>query len=559
MSETTLENPYDWRARHPSEPLTHPLSEELCKGLRRGELYALIGGHGMGKTVLLTQVEAELADSDSPSHVVFFRLKPTLDYTALPFLDVYAREQGRQAPPPVPARVSAADYVRALASRLSPDTLGSWSLVDLIAKWFEDNRDRSLVLLLDEIDQYVEESSSAARDFLNALASANSDFPRRFGVAIAGGLGVYELGASRLGSNFLSRAKNKILQPFSAEQIAELAKHFEQNGRLLSDETLDTLRLLSGGIPALVVYGLQRLWEQQDPEPDTVADIFDEFRDEHHEFEASVRRSLGLERDSGRKVHGLWRCFTSKPGPYQRTELQESSDFSGDELREGLRLLQASGLIRVHSRMHAPVIEAEPIQSILWPDEPVGQLRESRVEQLRDDLRRILARIGLVGLDFFKGRNSDGLVPEAVFSATLAVALLEAGWQRAHRESQQGPGRADLKLTHASFPGAPDAVVEVKIWPRNDYKQVHDQVTGYCIDGPAEEQCAAVVMLASFDKVEGWPDKYKRECLPEPEHEVRPVEVASPITAQYLATRKAGDGAGIEVAHYLLNLPRRRR
>ena len=80
-------------------------------------------------------------------------------------------------------------------------------------------------------------------------------------------------------------------------------------------------------------------------------------------------------------------------------------------------------------------------------------------------------------------------------------------------------------------------------------------MTDYCIDGEPGEQRAAVVMIGNLKDATSWPDEYEAECLDG--LSVEKLSVKPPITAGFLATRGSGPGAGIRVAHYLLNLRKR--
>jgi hypothetical protein len=523
------DNPYSWTARRPKIELAHPLRAELESKLCRGELLALVGGHGMGKSVLLSQLAGSSAIDRSSFEVVLVSDKPHESCTERACIDALASHIGSQHT--------------------------STALKPLIDSWMKQNPGRGLILLYDEIDRYVEAHSTGVRDFLNALTSVHGEHPRRLSVIIAGGLGLYKL-ESELGSTYMSRATLRPLEPFAYEDIERLAEPFADRGTALTAEVLDGLRTHSGGIPALVVYGLQHLWESETQGLRDVFDIFARFRNEHGGFERSVYRNLGIDQsEDGGTVHRVWRFIDQREGPYLRKELLQAQGpgTSPLALENSLRLLQASGLIRIHGSIDGNPLVAEGISSILRPLAMPDSLPEmDRRARLQADLLDALAEISRWSADYCKGKSD--IVQESVFSAILGTSLARSGWQ-VERESLQGPGRPDLKLSHPLFPEAPDAIIEVKIWPRNDYVEIHAQTVGYCVDGPPEEQNAASVMIASRPDMQEWASEYHKACLQDCEHDV--IESGQPHIRAFRATRTTDAGAGIAVTHYLLNLPRR--
>ncbi len=84
------------------------------------------------------------------------------------------------------------------------------------------------------------------------------DFPD-LGVLAAGSLGIFVV-RDVLGSSFLSRALHVRLRPFDRSTASGLTVQFEAEGRSLTEEVLDVLQLATGGIPALLTFGLQTLW-----------------------------------------------------------------------------------------------------------------------------------------------------------------------------------------------------------------------------------------------------------------------------------------------------------
>lgn len=111
-----------------------------------------------------------------------------------------------------------------------------------------------------------------------------------------------------------------------------------------------------------------------------------------------------------------------------------------------------------------------------------------------------------------------------------------------------GAGYADIKGPHRRF-GEAKALVEVKIWPRNDYGDIHDQVIAYFADGV---QAFATVMITDI-KDPDWRDQFAKACL---DGKVDTYEwhlLAPPLEGYYEARK--GEHT---VHHFLLRLPTRR-
>ncbi|HEX9732150.1 MAG TPA: hypothetical protein VGG06_09215, partial [Thermoanaerobaculia bacterium] len=82
---------------------------------------------------------------------------------------------------------------------------------------------------------------------------------RRAADAPVGSIGVF-IFRDVLGSSFLSRAIHLRLRPLTRADAETLAAPFAERGSPLSEDVLDALVLASGGIPAILTFGLQQLW-----------------------------------------------------------------------------------------------------------------------------------------------------------------------------------------------------------------------------------------------------------------------------------------------------------
>jgi heme-degrading monooxygenase HmoA len=481
----------------------------------------------MGKSVLLTALDRIFEQDESVKSVLL--LEKAQDYSVRGCTEQLAEKLGLPEVPP--------------------------SVTQLLRAWFEDDG-RQLVLLYDEIDHYVDKTSTIARDYFNALASAHSTFPDQLGIIVAGGLGVYELEAE-IGSDYTNSAPARHLEPFDRQQLATLTSPFVEDGRALDKEILDSIYVFSGGNPRIVTYILHHCWEEQEEiGTGTVFDIVQKFQSELTPFKRAVYRGLGIENHSS-NTNRVWNYIDEHPGPYMRSELLAKTRVPELSLDTSIELLRASGLIRIQGRIDAEYLDAAGVPSMLRPLPTPHRTSEDRNELFDRDMQRALGRIGRWGLDFFRDKEKSALVPECVFAAFLAGQFAEAGWH-VDREAMQGPGFTDIKMYHPRFRDDPDAVIEVKLWGNREKKAAHRQATDYHNEGKAANQCMAVVVIASLTmRSEEIAKQYQESCLADIEYQE--FEVEGGITAGFLATRKDGEGAGIPVRHYLLNLRRRRR
>jgi hypothetical protein len=119
--------------------------------------------------------------------------------------------------------------------------------------------------------------------------------------------------------------------------------------------------------------------------------------------------------------------------------------------------------------------------------------------------------------------------------------------------ARRGSGRTDLLLRWAKTLEV--AVVEVKIWGRNDYRDVERQVESYWT---AETSAGTVVMLSDAE-IDDWPEEYRERCLSGVEVRSQDTESSSPVRARLRVTSKTPDDQAVEVDHFLLRLPRDRQ
>ena len=526
-------NPYNWRQHQPAIEIVRPNLAEVAEALLQGASGVLLAGRGMGKSVFLRQLESSLSAREDVRTVLF---------------------------PVPPAGRSVNGWLRALARRLgSPveDPLDPHEVIE--ACLAAEGAPRRIVLLFDEFDRYAgtPASLSAAehpgRDFFNSLEAMRRDF-EPVGILAAGGIGVFVF-RDVLGSSFLARADKVRVATFASAEIERLARPFADAGRALAGDVLEALQLLTGGNPALVTYGLQGLWEIPVPTARDVATVFTRFEERQAEFLRDFQLSFAsdnLSQAPGR----VWQLVQEGPGEVSQKELTEACSGADDILRlngaDVLDLLESSGLVQRTGSLRADPVTVRPVASLLTlPSSPASGPASSLTARLADDLGLLLGRLHGASADFYRpGRDGGGkrLVPESVFSAYLALGFELLGWQ-AEREAQRGAGRTDLLLR---WNGSRElAVVEVKLWGRNDFRHVQRQVESYWTPGV---EAAAVVMLSDAPP-EDWPGAYLDRCLQgRAADDVRVREVAgSPVRARISCAALAG-GAGLRTDHFLLPL-----
>jgi hypothetical protein len=526
-------NPYNWRQHQPVVEIVRPVLHEVADGLLKGGSGVLLAGRGMGKSVFLRRLQADLGEHEGVRTVLF---------------------------PVPPAGRSVDGWLRALAKRLDSPVEAPLDPHEVVAaRLAGDDAPRRIVLLFDEFDRYAGTPASLGaaehpgRDFFNSLEAMRRDFGE-VGIFAAGGIGVFVF-RDVLGSSFLARADKVRLAPFGRQEIVRLARPFADAGRELDGDVLDALELLTGGNPALVTYGLQGLWEAREPTVRDVADIFTRFEQRQAEFLRDFRLSFAS--DSLSEAPGrVWRLVQDGDGEVTQEDLAKACGTGNGVLRldgaDVLDLLESSGLVRITGSVRANPVRARPVASLLsLPAASTSAPEPDVATRLAADLDVLLARLHAASADFFRpGRHGEGkrLVPEAVFSAYLALGFDLLGWQ-AEREAQRGAGRTDLLLR---WNGSHElAILEVKIWGRNDYRDVQRQVESYRTSGVG---AAAVVML-SDSAPEDWPAVYRDRCLFDRESQAHRVS-SSPVEAR-IRCRSVSAGIEVGVDHFLLRLAAR--
>jgi hypothetical protein len=473
----------------------------------------LLGGHGSGKSTALTQIERALSQETG---VVVRRLT-----------DTWPTEDGCHI-----------ELYRALGMTPEP-VLPSGRLA--IEAWLAAHPLDRLVLLFDEFGARLPD---AGRNFFGVIEAVRKEHTERLKVVLAGGIQVLRFQMDG-GSPYWSRARRKVLPPFDAAELARLAGPFKEP---LSPDVLDAIRVSTGGNAFLVTHVLQRLWAAKQPRVEDVYRILED-RERLISFQETFQRALEVHHPQ-HPIPRLWNELVSNPGPHDLEAIEalcRASTPNDIPVSAVLLFLEASGLL--HQEQGALTVNCRLIHSILQPRRLPDRRRDGESLQQRLDrtLERILLEIHSSGPDYY--REAKKLVPEAVFAAVICTSLRLLGWD-AEREALRGEGRIDVLARHADFPDD-RAVIEVKIWGRNDYEAVGEQVAGYLHSGVT---AFAPIMVTDLAKVDDWPERYQEKCL-RPGTWQRMTEVNARMAGYYRARVVTPDGVQVEVSHLLLRVP----
>ncbi|WP_158621663.1 ATP-binding protein [Corallococcus aberystwythensis] len=483
-----MNNPYNWKTHSPSIIVPRVnATNELVVRLARGEGCVLLGATGAGKSVLVRSIHKELnSHPDKKSYLI-------------------------TAPPTSRTTRSFITKIQKLLELEESDC----DLVDTLSEHINKNKETySSTIIIDGFERFLgsgkDEDLYFATGILDTLESAAREFTPKLSILVSGGLNFFLL-RSTLGSPFLSRAAFVELPPLSENEINALSLPLVQSRPIEAGST-DALLLLSGGNSSLAVYGLQNLWEKESISVKDVELEYLRFRDRHADFFQAFTRPLNTGHTSSGAIR-VWRSLLKYAPTIERTKLTDELAFESNnqtpDLNETLRLLKAAGLIRVSGSLYSNPLSVTPVSSIITLTAIEQSIApDIRTQALRDTLK-IIQHIHSISSDFYRGSETAKnrqLVPEAVFSAVIVVALRQMGWT-AEREALGGAGRTDIKATHQRFAG--DCVIEVKIWPRNDYKQIHDQAVGY----QTSTTRASLVLMIGDTLDDQWADTYKSKCL----------------------------------------------
>lgn len=566
--------------------IRNALIARVMDHLDHGEGTVVLGARGMGKSVFLTQLSQKLATHRDIHPVLFDKLPDektmrsavsmVADRLAATVIarrsiterDKEQRDRGHQG--------QTADVYGVCEELRKLGEKGQ--LADIFKKYFDElsGDDERLVLIFDEVEQYAD-PPAFGRSLFNSLEAIRKLLDQRLAFVVSGGLKLLTLD-TELASTFFTRMKNEVVEPFDYDDLAKIAGPFTEEGRPLTDGVLNAILMASGGNALLSTYGLTYLWDQDRPTEQAVLDIF-------RDFEAHQRRVF---RDLHNAVAGTG--VAGVPLQVLRVIVRDGGHISTEELdricaglndvkpplvkEDVLDILRASGLVRFgSSRMRVDGLDAQPIPSLIAFRLLATPVPCDKFEvQLINDIKAVLTGIHSWAPSFYRPRDkgleglksqakvgktkqvkgmktsADGkpIVPESTFAAVIALTLNQRDW-KCELEPQSGAGYPDIKAGHRRF-GEDKALVEVKIWPRNDYKDIHAQVAAYFIDGV---RAFATVMIGDTDSID-WRDQFVTACLKGKVDEHSWCPLAPPLEGYFVA--RTGPHT---VHHFMLRLPSR--
>jgi energy-coupling factor transporter ATP-binding protein EcfA2 len=456
-------NDYRWDQKRPNPCV--PFAEtatQIADRVKRGESVLILGGHGMGKSVLLREALRILEQQEDVLIVDVER--PAAEPTIVGVVKAIAEDLGC-APDPQ-ARIGR--------------VLDAWRATR--------DEHRNLVLVFDDLGGMLHEASDlpGVLSFFNSLEKARGTAEGRIGVLGAGGGDLYALEPA-LGSPFATRAATHAMRAFDDDDINALIEKGGLREKPRPDDAAAAIRLLTGGHPAVTMFVLHHLdntaLQSAQDWTRIAAEGINDFLRHHRYFVHRVHQQLRTT-DNARGPEAIWHYLRRTPAGedgYPVLDLQRVLDDAGDErpLRRVLEVLQASALTDgcTHNDTTADVRVIHSLFSL--PPMPDRRPSLDLRERLRLDLEATLVRLHRSGPAwFYDAKTKRQLVEEATFTAHIGSLLEAVGWERSHNETLQGNGRVDLWVTHPDHRGK-HAIVEVKRWQnREDLpEQLHGQRT----------------------------------------------------------------------------------
>jgi hypothetical protein len=499
---------------HWNKPSTDPLLgrsgllDEVVSSLRKGRIFCLRGGRGMGKTSFAMKVKNIL----ETEHELETRL------ILLPEGDDLEKQK----------------------NQLSPEM------------------DKLDVLIMDEADIILEHSWGKA--FYRWLAVYQQNRVSPLGILVVGGAKLDELRYD-YGSPFFRVAIVEHLKPLSEENVGELLSYENLSGMNISARTV--IKQL-GGHPLLIRIFCDFL--RQSPETVLPFQALEDCKKNH--FDTLFRTWWDSFTDGQKQAF----VILLKQGgfmPEERLDAFGPDPFPSLWLLEATGVIRLTGPgfyrqdIIIECLLFAYWLEEARIiprwerplpKEIIYPeglDKEVSFPKDGPCDRLTKGLNAInnwadgVLQFPGACLTKKTGMDKVSLLQENTIRDNCLIALSMKEIIAFSEVARKG-GFSDTVLP-LSLEEKRNLIVEFKIWPRNDYEKVVSQVLSY----GTKEDFFAIVMISR--QAESITAKYHDKCLQNSSSEkIFPMENQGPLS--FVSTHIM-EGVHVPVFHFLVNLP----
>jgi hypothetical protein len=496
---------------------------------RRSAIAAIMGGRGMGKTTFALMLKKRLLEHEG-------------------LQDVYLIRRPEAKPE---------NFLAQLGTCLKfeiNENLPTDSLIEAV----DATESKRVVFIIDEVEALI--NREEGRSLLSNIRIAYEELGGRLAVFILGGSSLRDLLSSDT-SPFLRTAQWVPLRGLSCENVARLIR--EPCDIRVSDDIVEMLWEHTGGHPYLIQSIMEKAINLDDPIFHRLPEIidsailgtfdrnifpiwWDNLQDRGQDvYRRLLSQSTPLDRKNWVRVLG------PEPGPW--LEILETTGIArindGAVLPRGMFFRE--WMAHNHPRKLSNSVVLDVYLDKLLKGEPF-HLFEQKIVDSMSRWTADVVEFPLLALKSGKTSGNNRILPEQNFQLQILIALRQQGLLIEPEPLSSDRGRTDLKIR---WPDDPDrrACTEVKIWGRNDYLDVIDQLLGYAI--PSDE-FGCVVMIDRQARPLAL--EYKEKILDAaPMCEIVSMrEGKGSSTGPAFVTRHKRTSAGrLRIYHFLLQLP----
>jgi AAA domain len=501
----------------------------LVESMRTGRqsLAAVMGGRGMGKTSLAMRAQSELGAD--PSTVVHFIRKASAD--PLDFLSQIAVRLGQPLDPTLPVE----SLVLAVRASAPP----------------------RVVLIADEIDGLL--ASEPGRSLVESLRIAWEELEGKLGLVVFGGSALRGL-LSGGNSPFLRAARWLPLKGLSLEEAAALIReplHLE-----VPDALVEVLWEQTGGHPLMLQAILERAVALGAPVVERLSEAVQLVAEERL---APTLFPIWWD-NLGEGGQAIYQALLAHRRPIER---HDQARVLGHAAQAWIEVLETTGVARSEGGQALPRCELFR----LWVEEnhprashppPASDRRlpevlrsfgahpfEEMVVSAVTRWSRSVVEYPTWALRSGRASGNARLLPEQYFQLSLVTALHQRDLLVEAEGLSSAGGRADVKARWPPDP-ARRACTEIKIWGRNDYRDVVAQVLGYTTP---EDDFACVVMIDRQARSLRAP--YREDCLVATGGAVLWPSDGTETTSYpaFVTRHERASGRPLRVYHFIVQLP----